>query len=77
MQKNQVMHLNLPRTRRFRQITQPTSNIMINETIIPVVVSPSKISSAFGKHTALLIIASNRPEYLSETLNLVIQYHPQ
>jgi hypothetical protein len=34
------------------------------------------ISSLLGESTVLLIIASNRPEYLKKTLSYVIKYHP-
>lgn len=34
------------------------------------------VSSLLGENTVLLIIASNRPQYLSKTLSYVIKYHP-
>jgi hypothetical protein len=39
--------------------------------------SSGAVVSPLGMDTVLLIIASNRPDYLEKTLSFVVQYHPR
>ncbi len=52
----------------------------INKNNIPDALNPisssRSVSTLLGESTVLLIIASNRPQYLSRTLSYVIKYHP-
>ena len=53
------------------------SSIQIpNQIIISSTKKPNDVKSLLGFATVLLIICSNRPEYLQRSLSYVVKYHP-
>lgn len=59
---NEKMKADIP---SIAEINHPAASIVPNA------------ASLLGNDTVLLIIASNRPEYLKKTLDLVLNYHPK